>query len=337
MQPTSPGRSCPLHYRYNAADLASPGLPSLRDLDVLYVVGGLYGVEAALHAVLALFEREAGRKALVFNGDFHWFDTDPSVFARIQNQVLAHTALRGNVETELAQAPGAQGDDAGCGCAYPDWVGDDVVQRSNRILARLRGATTAQQRSQLVQLPMWQRAEVGGLRLGIVHGDAQSLAGWGFSQENLQQPQHRDAARAWCAQAQVDAFASSHTCLPVYQALLRTGPGAGAAQPPFWIFNNGAAGMPNFKHDGAGLITRVAKHPLPKANAQQRRFGVRCGAVLVDAMALVVDAPAVQRQFVAQWPQGSDAHRSYFERIVSGPDYTAAQVIRTEETTPCWP
>jgi hypothetical protein len=61
-----------------------------------------------------LFERERGRKRLVFNGDFHWFDADPEVFARVQATVLAHEALRGNVETELARL----GDiDAGCVCA----------------------------------------------------------------------------------------------------------------------------------------------------------------------------------------------------------------------------
>ena len=48
-----------------------------------------------------------GRKRLVFNGDFHWFDADPAAFARVQQQVLEHEALRGNVETELAVASGS--------------------------------------------------------------------------------------------------------------------------------------------------------------------------------------------------------------------------------------
>ena len=122
-----PGRSCPLHYRYAPEGFARPA--DVPPLDVLYVVGGLYGNELALDRALELFAAERGRARLVFNGDFHWFDADAEVFARVQRQVLAHTALRGNVETELAAEPPAGNDDAGCGCAYPEWVGDAVVER----------------------------------------------------------------------------------------------------------------------------------------------------------------------------------------------------------------
>ncbi|HWS75477.1 MAG TPA: hypothetical protein VN324_10090, partial [Quisquiliibacterium sp.] len=248
-----PGRTCPLHYRY-APEVFACGAPdALSRLDVLYVVGGLYGNELALNRVLDLFDRETGRKRLVFNGDFHWFDADPSVFARVQDAVLAQTAIRGNVETELAAEPADDAPDAGCGCAYPDWVGDAVVERSNRILERLRKSATAPQRHALAALPMWLRAEAAGLQLGIVHGDAQSLAGWGFAQESLREAAQRDAARDWFARAGVDAFACTHTCLPVFQAL-RSSDGQGHR----WILNNGAAGMPNFAGDGAGLLTRIA-------------------------------------------------------------------------------
>ena len=170
----SPGRTCPLHYRYRPEDFAVPAPAHQQALEVLYVVGGLYGNELALARVQELFDAERGRKRLVFNGDFHWFDADPEVFSRVQRGVLAHEALRGNVETELA-APGAEAD-VGCGCAYPDWVGDGVVERSNRILARLRTATDARQRGELSALPMWLRADVGSRRLGIVHGPGYAAA-----------------------------------------------------------------------------------------------------------------------------------------------------------------
>lgn len=188
----------------------------LSNLDVLYAVGGLYGNELALKEVLRLFERERGRKQLVFNGDFHWFDADPTVFARIQRSVMQHTALRGNVETELAQD--SSGVDAGCGCAYPEWVGDGVVQRSNRILQRLRGATT----------PAIRR-EMGGV---------------------------------------------------------------------------------------AGI---------------ERRLGVVQSGVHMDAVAIAVNPTQAVQRFLAQWPQGTDAHVSYFSRIVAGPAYSADQVIRMEK------
>src|SRR4051812_21816234 len=157
--------------------------------DVLYVVGGLYGNESALDAVLALFERERGPKRLVFNGDFNWFDVDPEIFERLNERVLGFDALRGNVETELAAPSDRADDDAGCGCAYPEWVGQGEVERSNRIVERLR--STASRFPQLVErlaaLPMHRRVDVGNCRVAIVHGDATSLAGWGFSQELLRE------------------------------------------------------------------------------------------------------------------------------------------------------
>ncbi len=314
---TAPGRSCPLHYRYRPEVFASAAPQALQDLEVLYVVGGLYGNALALQQVLQLFDAEHGRKRLVFNGDFHWFDADAATFAQVQRSVLTHTALRGNVETELAADAQQGAYDAGCGCAYPDWVGDDVVQRSNRILRRLRDVATPAQRADLAALPMWLRADVGGLRIGIVHGDAQSLAGWGFAQEHLQNRAHRAEVARWFEAARVNAFASSHTCLPVFQTLH-----SGHA-----VYNNGAAGMPNFAGDGAGLLTRFA---LQRFAGPQRRHAVQQQGVFVEAIAIDTDAAELQRRFLACWPPGSDAHVSYFERIACGPGYTAGQVLRCD-------
>lgn len=322
--PQGPGRSCPLHYRYRPEDFAVDAPAHLQSLDVLYVVGGLYGNELALERVLEMFDRERGRKRLVFNGDFHWFDADPASFARVQRGVLAHEALRGNVETELAALPAQDGDDTGCGCAYPEWVGDGVVERSNRILARLRTVADASQRTELSSLPMWLRADVGALRLGLVHGDATSLAGWGFAQEHLRDEAHRAEVAAWLDRARVDAFACTHTCLPVFQAV--HGSEGRAAR---WVLNNGAAGMPNFRGDPAGLFTRIAVEP---SVGPQRRFGVRLGrGVFAEAMAVDIDAAAWRARFQALWPEGSDAHLSYFERIARGPDYAAADAVRPLE------
>lgn len=322
----APGRSCPLHYRYRPEDFCTPPLPHLQGLDTLYVVGGLYGNEAALDALEQLLERQAaqdGRRAVVFNGDFHWFDAEPAWFERVQRRVLAHTALRGNVETELADTTDTASDDAGCGCAYPAWVGDDVVERSNRIHTRLRRATTAVQRAELATLPMHARASVAGFQLALVHGDATSLAGWGFAQEHLCDAAHRATVTGWFDRAGVAAFACSHTCLPVYQRLA-TAAGEG------WVLNNGAAGMPNFAGDGAGLVTRVATRPF---SGPERRFGTRAtgagGApVFAEALALAIDGAAWQRRFAALWPAGSDAHRSYAQRIAQGPAYRLGEALR---------
>ncbi|HSW21304.1 MAG TPA: hypothetical protein VLJ62_00930, partial [Burkholderiaceae bacterium] len=140
-------------------------------------------------------------------------------FAQIQRGVLSFEATRGNVETELAAPASHDGDNAGCGCGYPDWVGDAVVERSNRILKRLRDTARGVPGAcrELARLPMWRRIDVGARRVAIVHGDAQSLSGWGFAQETLHDRAHQHNARQWFEQAQVDLFASSHTCLPVFQ------------------------------------------------------------------------------------------------------------------------
>ncbi len=320
---TAPGRSCPLHYRYSPTVFATA---APLHCDTLYVVGGLYGNEPALAQVLALFAQEPGaagvHKRLVFNGDFNWFNVDCAAFERLNTCVLGFDALRGNVETEIARPDAADGD-AGCGCAYPAWVGDGVVQRSNRILQRLRstarGFPALTQR--LAALPMWLRVDVGALRLGVVHGDAESLAGWGFAQEHLQDAAHDATVRGWFEAAQVDAFACSHTCLPVFHSLSLPGR---AATPV--VLNNGATGMPNFASDPAGLFTRVALRPFAGPAAARRHGLVRAG-VHIDAIAVDASTPQWQAAFVQQWPPGSDAHLSYWQRICQGPDFHPEQAL----------
>jgi hypothetical protein len=286
-----PGRSCPLSYRYGAHALrAAPVL----EVDSLWIAGGLYGNRYALAALLEAYERDSGRKALVFNGDFHWFDADAQEFAHINRTVLRFAATRGNVETELA-SPAAG---AGCGCAYPDWVGPETVERSNRILERLR--TAASDLPALAALPMHRVARVGGRRIAIVHGDADSLAGWNFSQEVLATAAGARAAQSAFTAARVDVFASSHTCLPV----LREFPGGRV------LANNGAAGMPNFRGELYGLSTRIALSP-----ARDSAYGSRQGEVFVDAIPLRYDPAAWRRRFLELWPPGSDAHASYYDRV----------------------
>ncbi len=308
MARTRPGRSCPRHYRYSPAVFA-------RDADLkaqsLYIVGGLYGNPFALEAVLAMARREGA--TLVFNGDFNWFNVDPAEFEGVNATVLEHVALRGNVETEIA----GEDSDAGCGCAYPEWVGDAEVERSNEILRRLRGTAGAypELRARLAVLPVHLVAETGGLRIGIVHGDAESLAGWRFSQEALRERPER--ARALLAEAAIDVFACTHTCLPVMQDFATP---RGTAL----IVNNGAAGMPNFRDTHFGLATRIASTP-----STQALYGTRLGATVVEAVAVRYDHDAWMARFDRVWPAGSPAALSYRERIASGPGYEVEQAVRT--------
>ena len=302
-----PGRGCPITYRYAPAAFAR--LPEI-EVDTLWVAGGLYGNPFALQALLERYNAERGSKALVFNGDFHWFDLED--FKEIDDRVCRFTALRGNVETELA----APAEDAGCGCGYPEWVDEGTVERSNRIIERLRAAAEGfpEALERLRALPMHLVAAVGGERVAVVHGDAESLAGWGFSQEALATPAGRGAALAAFSSAKVRIFASSHSCLPVLQEFDR-----GRA-----IANNGSAGMPNFHGTTYGLATRISVAPSPNA-----LYSTRAGGLFVEAIPLQYDSRAWQARFLAQWPEGSAAFRSYHGRIVNGPAYRIEQALRS--------
>jgi hypothetical protein len=305
-----PGRYCPTAYRYAPSILARE--PEIRP-ETLYIVGGLYGNLPALEVVEQLAAAEAGATQVVFNGDFHWFDTEPAAFSEVGRRVLGHLALRGNVETELATEDAA----AGCGCAYPVSVSDADVARSNEIFARLRDTARRDsvQRAVLGSLPMTAVAQVGGARVGIVHGDPESLAGWGFAQDRLADPVHVARLARWCAAACVDVFASSHTCLPACRMLSTRGRSA-------VIINNGAAGMPNFSGTRFGVATRISTTPAP---SRAVLYGTRLGKLHIDAVRLDYDHDDWLRRFLSMWPAGTPAHASYFRRIIDGPRYRVAQ------------
>ncbi len=181
---------CPADYRYPPSVFDRPAELAA---DVLYVAGGLYGNLSALDEIERLAAHE--RATVVFNGDFHWFDAEPGWFAEVARRVARHHAIRGNVETEIARAADIG---AGCGCAYPASVDEDVVRRSNEILVDLRRTADALPGSaqRLAALPMHLVAQVGGLRVGIVHGDATGLAGWSFAHDALDDPDAQPALNA---------------------------------------------------------------------------------------------------------------------------------------------
>ena len=302
------GRVCPADYRYPASIFDRP--PEFA-ADALYVVGGLYGNLAALDEVERLAVEE--NATVVFNGDFHWFDADPAWFAQIDARVARHRAIRGNVETEIARSIDIG---AGCGCAYPAAVAEDVVRRSNDILLDLRrtAATLPDAAARLAALPMHLVATVGGTRVGIVHGDATSLAGWSFAHDALDDPAAGAALDPMHRASRVDLFASTHTCLAVLRDFeLRAG--------RLTIVNNGAAGMPNFSRSRFGLISRIATTPSP----HRPLYGIVRDGVHVDALALAYDHDAFLARFLARWHDGSPAHASYVQRITAGADHAIAQ------------
>jgi len=291
--------------------------------ETLYVVGGLYGNLAALDKIKALVAAERALAETVFNGDFHWFDAAPDWFAAIEAGVAPYRSLRGNIETEVAREADIG---AGCGCAYPDSVDDGVVERSNAILSQLAEVVPASARARLRDLPMHLVAKVGALRVGIVHGDAGSLAGWRFAHDSLDDalddPLDNAHNRPWLAAvhdaAQVDVFASTHTCLA---ALRDFDLPAGRLT----VVNNGSAGMPNFSGSRYGVITRIATTPSPHPPL----YGIARDGIFIDAIAVDYDSQVFLAHFLKRWPPGSEAHNSYFKRIVGGPDHALSRGAAT--------
>lgn len=297
----TPGRTCPLRYRYGAAALAKAPEQAT---NTLYIVGGLYGNLPALAAIEALIARETGPVTLCFNGDFNWFNVDDAGFVAVNRTVFEHDAIQGNVEAEFS----TPGDAADCGCAYPDSVDASVVERSNAIHAQLKA--TARRHpdilARLEALPMVRRYRIGDHAIGVVHGDAESLAGWRFDLTALDDPAQCDWIEHAFVAADVDLFASTHTCLPALRAF-----GYKA------VINNGAAGMPNFVSRQAGLITRIGVTPPPV----ETLYGTRLDSLHVHAIEAAYDQVAWEQLFLSNWPVGSPAHESYYRRIVFGPDY----------------
>ncbi len=304
-----PGRVCPLSYHHGPEALRAA--PCLRP-PVAWVAGGLYGNVEALGAIERRVAADTDGAELIFNGDCHWFDTDPADFAHVQQRIQAHTATAGNVEAELA-APDIE---AGCGCAYPAFVDDATVERSNRIMATLRTTALglAGAPGALAALPRLLRLELGGTRVGIVHGDPDTLAGWGLAIEHVAGPEPATgAARVgeWAGRADVEAFACSHTCLPWAGCL------DGVA-----VINNGSAGMPDFRgRIDEVLVTRIAPRTDPAPDAA---YAEVAGGLRLEAIPVAIDGPAWRRRFARNWPPGSPARGSYEQRLHAGPNHSPA-------------
>lgn len=307
------GRSCPIHYRYRPESLMAE--PETWPEEVLYVVGGLYGNPYALDEIEAMVarERQAGASVrLLFNGDFNWFNAEADWFADINRRVLSHDAMLGNVEYELANPS----EGAGCGCAYPDFVGAEVVERSNRIMSQLQTVAAGQPEItlRLAQLSRWRAALFGGLKVLVLHGDPESLAGWGLSHELLSDG-GIDQLRHWFEVCDADVILCTHTCLPV----VWSGVVAGRRR---LLLNNGAAGMGNLARDTRGLVMRLGPRPTVTDPLMARTVGAMTGSL----EPVNFDLAAWQQRFDQLWPPGSDAERSYRQRIAGGTALPLADV-----------
>jgi hypothetical protein len=208
------------------------------------------------------------------------------------------------------------------------------VDRSNQIMTRLR--TTAARFPALVrrlgELPKYLTASVGGQRVGIVHGDPESLAGWRLALEAME-PGDPEVRRQvgwrgrpttaadlldWFGRADVTVLASTHTGLPYAQDVTD-------GRRPRLVVNNGAAGLPNFADTAYGVMTRLSSNPQPAADSL---YGIAIGALRCDAVPVAFDLDWWKARFLAQWPPGSPGRDRYRTRITRGTHLRLHQAAR---------
>jgi hypothetical protein len=131
-------------------------------------------------------------------------------------------------------------------------------------------------------------------------------------------PTTRDKVADYMREAGVCAFAASHTGLPFVQDFVVDGETCA-------VVNNGAAGMPNFHGTTFGVLTRISCDPHPPAESL---YAIELRGIRIDALPIRYDHDAWLRRFTTNWPSGSPAHASYFERMSEGPDYDLRQAVR---------
>ncbi|GMI40498.1 hypothetical protein TrCOL_g10995 [Triparma columacea] len=323
--------SCPLSYRSSPSKFGTIPLTNLKNPDLLYVVGGLYGNTNALSKIAHLASLESTPPTIIFNGDFNFFNVSPSSFHSINSAVLNgphHVATAGNVEREISSSSSY----IGCGCSYPSFVGEAVVSRSDDIVSRLHETCrNSEHHKALGELPPYLKTVVGGKTVGVLHGDFHSLAGWSFAAEAMT-PVDDDLHKALGVdgsfrvtsgeevveefeEAGVDIVACTHTCLAFGQKFTSS-----KSNKDYVLFNSGSAGMSNFKSTTYGCITRISSplSPLSPSVEAEVLYSTDLDGVNISALKVEFDNEGWREAFKTMWGEGSSARLSYWERIKEG-------------------
>ena len=117
------------------------------------------------------------------------------------------------------------------------------------------------------------------------------------------------SALQWLDEANCDVFACTHTCLPV---MIDYENGSKA------IVNNGSAGIPNFKGETFGVITRISEdiETVPSSSLYST---IISDCIRIDALAVHFNhEDFLQKKFLIDWPEGSPGYVNYFDRIRYG-------------------
>ena len=183
-------------------------------------------------------------------------------------------------------------------------------------MERLQQTVTPAQHEALATLPYHRTVEVAGYRIAILHGDPESLAGWGLAvdAEAITDP-GMGTLSDWFRRSRADIFACTHTCLPHALRLEVDG-------HPRAVINNGSAGLPNFAGDLRGLITRIATEPSSHA-----LYRVELPELVIEALPMPIDTTRWLHTFLEVWPPASPARLSYLRRLSQGPDHHPVDAV----------
>lgn len=302
------GRACPVDYRLDQR-IWSSEISDDHVFDTLYVAGGLYGNPFAATRLIEMLEAEksrlgeGGRAGMVFNGDMHWFDRTIEDFRRIEEMASPYITLLGNVEAEVRRRNDVG---VGCGCAYPDCTDDASVSRSNRIHNIMKREIRPHEDmlSLLDNRDTHMLARVGECTVGITHGDEKLLGGWDCALEQLEDVLRQAELSDFMDMNGIDIMATTHTCAAV-SARLASG----------IVINNGSCGLPTFKGQNFGIVTRISVLPCDDAVYRAEYKGL-----YVEAVPVRYDHDAYLEWFDGLWPVNSPAEVSYRDRIINGPN-----------------
>ncbi len=188
---------------------------------------------------------------------------------------------------------------AGCGCAYPASVDEDVVRRSNEILTDLRRTAASLPGARARGWPRCRctsSREVGGLR------DRHRARRRDRARRLVASRTTRSIDAGMPALARRDPPGRARRRLRLDPHLSRRAARLSSAAPAaLTVINNGAAGMPNF----SGIAVRPGlAHRRPRPSPHRPLYGLERDGVHIDAIPIAYDHDAFLERFLARWPDG---------------------------------
>lgn len=315
------GRSCPMDYVLKE-EMFEKSIKG--DYDTLYIIGGLYGNKFAAEEIENIVEngRKKGEKSIVvLNGDSHWFDKDEKTFYEIEDKIKKWIPMQGNVEMEMTRISDIG---VGCGCAYPECVDDESVERSNKIHGELKKIALNDKvlREELSLRPKVQIFSISDKKICVTHGDEKLLGGWGCSIDSLSSEKRQEELKEWMDKKNISVMAVSHTCSPVFIGYGKDGEENGEISEAA-VINNGAAGLPNFNNGRYGIISRVSRY-----KSKDAIYRTKIGDIYVEGIPVNYNVDKFVEWFDKIWEKGSAAEISYRGRIVDSVDVDIESAIK---------